>query len=94
MSEPTSDKYDKHQSDTKNKSDNIKHNNNVPEATSNPICKEEIKEFKIMPYERNKREDHQSITSVQTTSVIHNKTHVVLFFYISSLFVFKHPSYL
>lgn len=49
MSEPTSDKCDKHQSDTKNESDQIKHNNNVPEATSDPICKEEIKECKIMP---------------------------------------------
>ena len=40
MSEPTSDKCDKHQSDTKNESDQIKHNNNKHEETRDSNCKE------------------------------------------------------
>ena len=40
MSEPTSDKCDKHQSDTKNESDQIKHNNNKHVEKRDSNCKE------------------------------------------------------
>jgi len=49
LSEPSSDKSDMNQGDKKDERCHAKHNNNVPEAISNPNSKEEVKVCKVMP---------------------------------------------